>query len=575
MNGAEFIASHIKGQGIKRVFTFPGGTIAPLLDALVTEGIEIVCARHEQGAGYMALAAARLTHTPQVVMVTSGPGVTNLATVIADAYFDSTPLVAITGQVGSGDLLSGRHVRQCGFQQVETVSLMNSITKASCRPLKPKQLEAMLENAFKMTNEGRPGPVVIDLPMDVQNASFNGTRKKKSERKQKLPSIPEDQLTKASEIIAHAERPVILAGQGVIISKAVTELRSLAESRNIPVAMSLLGLGIVSGNSALSLGFAGHTGSQYAALAIHEADVLIVVGARLDVRQTGTMPEQFSPRAKIIRIDVDEQELRYSRVKCHISIRADIKDFLSMLLESIKNEPTINISKWHKQIAQWKSLYPLTYKNGDDVVKPQQIINAVDQESVNKEVIVTSGVGSHQQWSGRHFTFDYPRRIWLTSGGHGAMGYDLPSAIGAQLAHPDRLVVSFIGDGSFQMNIQELQSVVEFETPIKIFILDNQRLGLVSQFQLLNWHIDPTTGNKSNPDFSKIAKAYGIKTFRIDKKESIKKVVRDALNHKGPALVHCIIDQHEDVLPMLLAGSTMDKMLLPTQVEVMKRNERT
>jgi acetolactate synthase I/II/III large subunit len=563
MTGAEFIAKNFKDQGLKRVFTFPGGTIAPLLDALVKAGIEIVCARHEQGAGYMALAIARLTHTPQVVMVTSGPGVTNLATVIADAYFDSTPLVAITGQIGTSDLLSGRQVRQCGFQQIETISFMNSITKASYRPLATAQLEAILSDAFITANGGRPGPVVIDLPMDVQNGSLNGSSKEISKGTDKVTPISEDQIINVSKIISKAERPVILVGQGVIISEAVEELRSLAESRNIPVAMSLLGLGVVSGNSPLSLGFIGHTGNQFAAMAIYEADVLIVIGARLDVRQTGTMPDQFSPDAKIIRVDLDEQELQYSRVKCHINIHADIKGFLSRLIETIEHEPKKDFSKWHQQITHWKNAFPLTYKHNAGSVKPQQIINAVNKYSIDNKIIVTSGVGSHQQWSARHFTFDYPRRIWLTSGGHGAMGYDLPSAIGAQLANPEYLVVSFIGDGSLQMNIQELQTLIDLETPIKIFVLDNCRLGLVSQFQLLNWKSDPTTGNKVNPDFVKISRAYGVKTYRLDKEDMIDTVIQKALKYDGPVLVHCIVDQQEDVLPMLLAGQTIDKMLLP------------
>jgi acetolactate synthase-1/2/3 large subunit len=327
MTGAELIVSHFKAHGIGRVFTFPGGTIAPLLDALVREGIEIVCARHEQGAGYMALAVARLTRSPQVVMVTSGPGVTNLATVIADAYFDSTPLIAITGQVGTGDILSGRQVRQCGFQQVETISLMNCITKASFRPLTTSQLEATIPDVFKMVLDGRPGPVVVDLPMDVQNGSSNGSCRKTLDVQETMPEPSEEQLIEIAEIISQAERPVILAGQGVIISGGTRKLRKLAEAYNIPVAMSLLGLGVVSGDSPLSLGFIGHTGNQYAALAVHRADVLLVVGARLDVRQTGTVPDQFAPDAKIIRIDLDKQELYHSRVKCHMNIYSDVKVF--------------------------------------------------------------------------------------------------------------------------------------------------------------------------------------------------------------------------------------------------------
>lgn len=563
MTGAELIARRLKEYNIERVFTFPGGTIAPVLDALVHEGIEIICARHEQGAGYMALAIARLTRTPQVVMVTSGPGVTNLATVIADAYFDSTPLVAITGQVGTGDLLSERQVRQLGFQQVETVTLMKSITKASFCPINAFQLETVISEAFNTSLEGRPGPVVIDLPMDVQNG-FLIDPIDKGLWKSQSPVLPiKNHVIEASEIISRAERPLILAGQGVIISDAVGRLRELAESRNIPVVTSLLGLGAISGNSPLSLGFIGHTGNKYAALSVYNADALLVLGARLDVRQTGTLPDRFSPDATIMRIDVDKQELQHSRVKCHINIHADIKAFLLDLNAEINKKPRKDLSKWHEQITNWKNAFPLLFSHNSDIVKPQQVIDAVNRYSADRRVIVTSGVGSHQQWSARHFTFDYPKRIWLTSGGHGAMGYDLPSAIGAQLGKPDYLVISFIGDGSFQLNMQELQSVIEFGTPIKMFILDNRRLGLVSQFQLLNWQSDPTTGDKVNPDFVKIAKAYGIKSYRLENVNMIEGVVRNAIEHDGPALVHCVVDKNEDVLPMLLAGQTINEMWPP------------
>jgi len=458
-------------------------------------------------------------------------------------------------------------VRQCGFQQVETVALMNTITKASFCPLTSSQLETIIPEALYKTLEGRPGPVVIDLPMDVQNGMLitsPGTVLKNSQN----PPLPSDnQIIESSEVISRAVRPLILAGQGVIISDAVEELRALAETRNIPIVTSLLGLGVVSGDSPLSLGFTGHTGNQYAALSIYHADVLVVLGSRLDIRQTGTLPDKFSPDATIVRVDLDEHELKYSRVKCHINVYADIQTFLIKLAEEIKKKPRKDLSKWHEQIARWKSSFPLSYSKNTDIIKPQQIVDAVNRYSANRKVIVTSGVGSHQQWSARHFTFDYPRRIWLTSGGHGAMGYDLPSAIGAQLAEPDYLVVSFIGDGSFQLNMQELQSVVEFNTPIKVFILDNRRLGLVSQFQLLNWQSDPTTGNKVNPDFVKIARAYGMKSYRLDKANMIETVVRNAIKHDGPVLVHCMVDQNEDVLPMLLAGQTINKMLLPRKEE--------
>lgn len=562
MNGADVLTNILKNHGLERVFTFPGGTIAPLFDSLVRANIEIICARHEQGAGYMALAIARLTRKPQVVMVTSGPGATNLATVIADAYFDSTPLIAITGQVGTGDLCSGRKVRQCGFQQVDTISLMQPITKATFQPKSTDELASMIEKAFTTAIEGRPGPVVIDLPMNIQMGICEKLNEPLIPLSEELPEPDLTLINQTADLIATAERPVIFAGQGVILSDAVSELRELAESCSLPVVMSLLGLGAFPTTSSLSLGFAGHTGNQYAGLAIHNADVVIVIGARLDVRQTGTLTDKFVPNGKIIRIDLDKSELEYPRIKSHISIHSDAKKALFHLISSLKNKDKKDISQWHAKIAEWKQMFPLSFDKRSAFVKPQHIIETVNRLTIDKKVIVTSGVGSHQQWTARHFDFDLPNRIWLTSGGHGAMGYDLPSAIGAQMACPEYTVICFAGDGSFQMNIQELQSVIEFGTPIKIFVLDNKRLAMVSQFQLLNWPSDPTTGNKNNPDFAAIARAYGIQAYTIDDPNKVESTVSEALEYAGPSLVHCCVDYKEDVVPMLLAGQTMDKMWL-------------
>ena len=314
MTGSDIIAEDFVKRNLKRIYTFPGGTIAPVFDALSKRNIEIFCAYHEQGAGYAALAVARLTHKPQVVMVTSGPGVTNLATVVADAYFDSTPLVAIMGQVGTGDINSGRQVRQCGFQQADTISLMKPISKATFSPMSPDDLPEIVETAFSVTTDGRYGPVVIDLPMDVQRGQITKNPYITS-HKSKILAEPESSLiAEIAKGLANAQKPVIFAGQGVLLSNACTELRQLSESCDIPVVMSLLGLGAMPTDSPLALGFAGHTGNQYAARAIHEADLLLVVGARLDVRQTGSCVDKFVPRGKVIRIDLDSSELEYPRV---------------------------------------------------------------------------------------------------------------------------------------------------------------------------------------------------------------------------------------------------------------------
>jgi acetolactate synthase-1/2/3 large subunit len=563
MNGADLVANWINEQGLKKIFTFPGGTIAPIYDALVRKGVEIVCTRHEQGAGYAALAIARLTRKPQVVMVTSGPGVTNLVTVIADAFFDSTPLIAITGQVGTADLLSGRKVRQTGFQQVDTVALMKPVTKAVFQPQSASELQAILLEAFTLTTDGRFGPVVIDIPMNVQNEIFTDETKtgiKQLPKKCSDERAVEQQITKAAALIAAAQRPVFFTGQGLFLADAVLELRQLVELRSIPVVNSILGLGSIPTDNELALGFIGHTGNQYAALAINQADVVIAVGARLDVRQTGSLPEKFLQNGTLIRIDVDCTEMEFSRVAMDVAICSDAKDAMGKLLNILKDKPIPDLQVWHNQIKEWKIKFPLEVESQEDVIKPQQIISSVDRLSASKAAVVCTGVGSHQQWAARHFTYDYPKRALLTSGGHGAMGYDLPSAIGAQLARPNDLVICFVGDGSFQINIQELQTIIDLHTPIKIFVLDNQRLAMVSQFQKHNWGTDPTTGNKSNPDFAKVAEAYGIKAWTLRKQEEIEDVVRTALAYEGPTLVHCVVASEENVVPMLLAGQTLDKM---------------
>lgn len=560
MTGADIIAEDFVKRNLERIYTFPGGTIAPVFDALSKRNIEIFCAYHEQGAGYAALAAARLTHKTQVVMVTSGPGVTNIATVVADAYFDSTPLVVIMGQVGTGDINSDRQVRQCGFQQVDAISLMKPISKATFSPRSPDDLSEILETAFSVTTNGRYGPVVIDLPMDVQRGKITKNFYIISHKSNKMVEPESGHIAEIAKCLVNAQKPVIFAGQGVLLSDACTELRQLSKNCDIPVVMSLLGLGAIPTDSPLAFGFAGHTGNQYAARAIYEADLLLVIGARLDVRQTGSCVDKFVPHGKVIRIDLDSSELEYPRVKSDINVCCDATLALALLNKVMESQKLPKHSNWRAYINELKTEYPLTYKSNNASIKPQEVIEVVNKLTFGQSVVAVSGVGSHQQWAARHFDFDFPRRVWLTSGGHGAMGYDLPTAIGAQIVRPDDLVVCFVGDGSLQINIQELQSVVVHNTPVKIFVLDNSRLAMVSQFQLMNWNDDPTTGHKINPDFIAIARAYGIKAYAIKRPEEIEPVSLEALSYEGPALIHCFVDYNEDVSPMLLPDQTMDKM---------------
>jgi acetolactate synthase I/II/III large subunit len=559
--GAELIVDAFERAGLRRLFVFPGGTIAPILDVALARGFELVCARHEQGAGYAALAGARLGRRAEVVLVTSGPGVTNIVTPVADAYFDSVPLVVLTGQVGTGDMRAARPVRQRGFQEVDTLALMRPITKATLLATETAALPALLAEAFAIATEGRPGPVVVDLPMDVQRGRVDAAPPVPT-RVACAPAAPDPaRLIEAAEWLARAERPVVLAGQGVLLAGAEGALRALAaRGGGIPVAMSLLGLGAVPTASPTAVGLIGHTGTQYANRAVHEADLLLVAGARLDVRQTGTRTDRFVPNGRVVRIDADPAELAHARVESHLAIEGDARLALAGIDAALAGRALPDWRAWRATTAAWLTEFALPCRNGSGPLAPQYVVATANRMTAGTDAVVVSGVGSHQQWVARHFDFDHPRRAWLTSGGHGAMGFDLPAAIGAQLARPGTLVLCFVGDGSLQINIQELQTAVDLGTPVKIVVLDNHRLGIVSQFQRLNWAKDPTTGDKRNPDFAAVARAYGIPARTVVRASEVEPALAWALAEPGPALVHCHVDPAEDVVPMLLAGQTMDRM---------------
>jgi len=572
MTGADIIIDTLMARGIQRLYVFPGGTIAPLLDIAKQRGLEIFCARHEQGAGYAALAAARLSGRPQVVLVTSGPGVTNVITSIADAYYDSTPLLLLTGQVGTRDLCRDLPLRQRGFQEVDTLALLHSVTKGQFLVEDVSLLPGSIAQAYTLTESGRPGPVVVDLPMDVQRAAvaltenpFHGNEANIVDEASDntlvstLIHSQDKQIAQLVSWLTQAQRPVIIAGQGVLLSRAHTVLRHIVQQYGIPVSHSLLGLGAIPTASGLSLGFHGHTGNQVAGKAIQRSDLVVAVGSRLDVRQTGNCYDAFAPDAKIVRLDLDVAEVEHSRIRTDLFINADANVALTALKTALQCNSVPDWSGWRAEINQWQRDYKLTYGQNDPI-KPQYVVECLSTLTHDRKVVCVTGVGSHQHWVARHFDFDFPVRRLLTSGGHGAMGYDLPSAVGAQLHDPGALVLCIVGDGSLQLNIQELASIAEQQLPVKIIVIDNHRLGIVSQFQQLNWADDPTTGNKWNPDFAAIAKAYGLASFVVTKTTDVKSTLKQALTHNGPALVHCLVDEAEDIVPMLMAGNTLDKM---------------
>lgn len=560
---ADAVIDFLARKGITAFHNYPGGTIAPLLDACDRFGLKVYTSRHEQGAGYAALAQAKLSSLPGVVAVTSGPGVTNVLTAVADAYFDSIPMLVFTGQVGTADLPNGRMLRQTGFQEVDTPALMKPVTKAQFQPRSAQELSQIIPQAWDIALSGRKGPVSIDLPMDVQRAAWNVPFEMKSgiiDAHYASSEQVDKFCIELIQAISRASRPVIICGHGMIDNGLPNELSAIREIWPAPVSHSLPGIGVVDSNDSGCLGFHGHTGSQLAGKAIAEADLLLVLGSRLDIRQTGTLKDQFASKAEIFRIDFDEDELTYTRISHHHALKDSLQHVLPLIRKSVcSNQAVIPaLHSWLADIDKWRQQYAWPYPDYSGM-SPEYIVRKLSDASP-KEVIVTTGVGAHQHWVARHFRFVLPERKLFTSSGHGAMGFDLPTAIGAAIHAPGNKVLCIAGDGSIQMNIQELGMLSELDLDVKIIVLDNHRLALVSQFQLMNWATDTACGNKSSPDFVTIARGYGVPGFYCDSAEQFESILPDFINARGPALLHIHIDARHDVLPMLLGGQSTDKM---------------
>ena len=575
MKAAEVIMSFLKKRGIDKIFIYPGGTIAPLIDAAYKKGIELICARNEQGAGYAAIGAAKVSGKPQVVMVTSGPGATNILTPTADAFYDSVPLIVFTGQVATKYVNFDKKLRQTGFQETDTVNIFSPITKKATILLQGKDVVNVLNNLYALSESNRPGPVLLDLPMDIQNETIKSNYDFEIvlSENQKLSDeyeINEDDLHKTLDLLKSAKRPLILVGNGVYISNSVLKFRELVYRVGIPVVSSLPAVGALSSNCKLFFGFIGHTGEFYSNLALYYSDVLLVLGSRLDIRQIGTEIQDFNKKT-IIRVDIDENELLYSKVKSTLSFKMDLNKFFNAVLPLIPSNKEFNnnIATWVMLLKNFKEQYSSDkFYSSKDSLFMKDVIEKVSETVKDRKVVVSSGVGGHQQMVARYFKFDYPNKKWISSCGHGTMGFDLPSIIGALIEDNDAdFGIVFVGDGSFQMNIQELASIIEYKLPVKIFVLDDKRLGIVSQFQILNWGKDPTTGNKKNPSFSKIAKAYGLKSYDIYSKKDLK-IINNVFSDYEPTLVHCHITYGEDVLPMLLSGQKLNEMYPFGKVEV-------
>ncbi len=562
MAGKQMVVEALKREGVEVIFGFPGGAIIDIFDALEQDGtIKHVLVRHEQGATHAADGYARASGKVGVCLVTSGPGATNTVTGIATAYMDSVPMVVLTGQVPTA--LIGNDA----FQEVDIVGITRPCTKHNYLVKDVKDLPRILKEAFYLARSGRPGPVLIDIPKDVQNNKAEFDYPDEIELRSYNPVVTphSKQIERAYRLIEHSKNPVIYAGGGVIISEAHKELRALAEAIHAPVTMTLMGLGGFPGTHELSLGMLGMHGSYCANMAMANSDLIIAVGARFDDRVTGKI-DAFAPMAKIIHIDIDPTSIQ-KNVKVDVPIVGDCKKALKKLVKAVRDAGRSQEAwkeqhePWIEQIRAWNERHPLTYKQDPDVIKPQYVIERL-YEMTKGKAIITTEVGQNQMWTAQFYKFDEPRTL-LTSGGLGTMGYGFPAAIGAQMAFPDKLVVDVAGDGSIQMNIQEMATAMEQRLPVKIVILNNQFLGMVRQWQELFYDRRyVATDFQLTPDFVKIAEAYGAKGLRATKPDEVEKVLKEGLESPGLVIMEFVIAREEGVFPMVPAGKATTEMLL-------------
>ncbi len=551
ITGAEVIIKALEQEGVEVIFGYPGGAVIPIYDKLYDSSIKHVLVRHEQAAAHAADGYARATGRTGVVIATSGPGATNLVTGIANAYMDSIPMVVFTGQVALPAI--GRD----SFQEADITGITLPIVKHSYLVRDVNKLASTIKAAFQLASTGRRGPVLIDIPKDVQTAEVEFDYPEQvSFRGYRLPAEPSAaQIYQAVKTIGLSRRPVIYAGGGVIASGAAEELKEFAEKTRIPVTTTLMGKGAIPEDHPLSLGMVGMHGTYYANYAVSHSDLLIAVGARFDDRVTGRL-DTFATQAKVIHIDIDAAELG-KNVRPHHVLNGDAKLVLQELLSRVEMPQT---KEWLDQIAVWKKEHPLSYCQDGDKIKPQYVIEQI-RKLAGEKAIVTTEVGQNQMWAAQYYKVSKPG-TFISSGGLGTMGFGLPAAVGAQIGCPNELVISISGDGSFQMNLQELATIVQQQLPIKIIILNNGYLGMVRQWQEL-FHDKRYSQTEliPVPDFVKLAEAYGIAGYRVQSHEEVGPVLEQALNHPGAVIVDMVIDREENVYPMVPAGGTLTKMI--------------
>ena len=561
LTGSQILLECLRLEGVETVFGYPGGAVINIYDDLFSSSIKHILTRHEQAAVHAADGYARATGEVGVVIATSGPGATNTVTGIATAYMDSIPMVIITGQVPTA--LIGNDA----FQEADICGITRPCTKHNYLVQDIRDLPRMIKEAFYLARTGRPGPVLIDLPKDIQVASMSFSYPETVNMRSYKPTVAgnDRQIGKAAQMILKAQRPVLYVGGGACLANVSPELLQLAEVLQIPVTTTLMAMAAFPGNHALSLGMLGMHGTYFANMAVTECDLLIAVGARFDDRVTGRI-DAFAKKAKIIQFDIDPTSIS-KIVRVDLPVVGDLKSVLTVLLEKLRALPQEieglieQTSDWRQALAGWKKTHPMTYKASDSVIKPQYVIEKISQLTAN-DAIITTEVGQHQMWTAQFYGFCQPR-TFLTSGGLGTMGYGLPAALGAQIAFPQRQVIDISGDGSFQMNSQELATLVQYRLPVKIAILNNNFLGMVRQWQQLFFEKRYSQTCLELPiDFVKLAEAYGATGLRTERVDEVESIIQQALATQGPVLMEFKVSREENVMPMVPAGKGIHEMVL-------------
>ena len=565
-SGAEIIFKCLEDQKVDHIFGYPGGAVLPIYDELKNHpSIKHILVRHEQGAGHAAEGYARSSGKPGVVLVTSGPGVTNVVTALTDAYMDSIPLVCISGQVPT------HLIGTDAFQECDTTGITRPCTKHNWLVKDINDLPRVMHEAFEVATTGRPGPVLVDIPKDVQFAKAKYTKPKKEKKMngKVVNRFSKNDIDQLIDLMSKASKPVFYTGGGVINSgpKASELLRELVSLTGFPITSTLQGLGAFPGDDNQFLGMLGMHGTYEANNAMHDCDLLINIGARFDDRITGKIDE-FSPKSKKIHIDIDPSSIN-KIVKVDLAIVGDVSDVIRSTTKTLKSK-NLNleksnkqkISKWWQQIQKWRTKNSLNFINSDTIIKPQHAVQRLYELTKNQDTYITTEVGQHQMWAAQHYKFNKPNR-WMTSGGLGTMGYGLPAAVGVQVAHPKKLVIDIAGEASILMTMQEISTAVQYNLPIKIFILNNQYMGMVRQWQeLLHEKNYSESYSEALPDFVKLAEAYGCVGIRAKSPDELDEKIKEMININRPVIFDCHVDQDENCFPMIPSGKPHNQMLL-------------